>query len=717
MDILLEKELQKYFGFNKFRDFQKDIIKSVLDKKDTFVVMPTGAGKSLTYQLPALVSEGMAIIVSPLIALMKNQVDLLRSNLGNDNMVDFFNSTLSKKQSDDVKENIKKGITKILYTSPETLSKEDNLSFFSNVNISFFGIDEAHCVSEWGHDFRPEYRNLGTILKKIANVPVIALTATATPAVQEDILKSIDMRNPNIFKTSFNRPNLFYEVRNKTENTRKEIIEFIKKRKDQSGIIYCSSRNKVEELSNFLEINGIKSLPYHAGIEKKKKNKAQDDFISQNIDIIVATVAFGMGIDKPDVRFVIHYDMPKSLEGYYQETGRAGRDSLIAHCLAFYSYKDLEKKEKLIASQKSNFERDVAIGLLQEVISFSETAISRRKFLLNYFGEDYDDVNGDGNNMDDNSILPKEKISVTNEFKFIAEIIKNNSEKLTMKQILNRIISEGLKNNNQELFNNAILWKSIIIQSLVNGNLEKDFSKENYGKIKITKKGIDLLNSGKEYVIIKNNNKEYNEIYVEKNNVIDEDLLDILKKLTKKVAKENNIPPYTVFEEKILIEMTFQYPTSMESLKKINGIGEGKLNKYGDIYINVIKEYVEDNGIETFDNNEVVIKTVLNKSNIKVNVITSIDKKVPIDDIAKNENITLLDLIYEMESIIESGTKLNIKYYLNEMYTQEDIEEVFDYFMNAENSSVEDALKEFEGSYEEEDVRLLRINFLNEVAN
>lgn len=724
----LESSLKKYFGFNQFKGQQKEIIQSLLDKEDVFVLMPTGGGKSLCYQLPALISEGVAIIVSPLIALMKNQVDALRGISSESGIAHVLNSSLNKTETKTVMDDIKNGVTKMLYVAPESLTKEEYIEFFKSVKISFFAIDEAHCISEWGHDFRPEYRNLKHIINKIGDAPVIALTATATPKVQEDIQKTLGMQNAKVYKASFNRPNLFYEVRPKI-NPDKEIVKFIHQFSGKSGVVYCLSRKKVEELAQTLQVNGIKAIPYHAGLDSKTRSKHQDMFLMEEVDVVVATIAFGMGIDKPDVRFVVHYDMPKSLESYYQETGRAGRDGGEGHCLALYDYKDIEKLEKFLAS-KPVAEREVGLQLLSEVVAYAETSMSRRKFLLHYFGEEYDEVNGLGANMDDNMRNPKKLINVKEEAILILEIVQKTKQRLKLNDLVNVLI--GKENSITKSINLQLedffgigkdradyYWKSIIRQMIVRDLLEKEI--ETYGILKITPRGFEFLEKPTDFEIAED--IDYKKLIEESAHeaiqaaptAFDEVLLKNLKDLRKKIAKQHNIPPFAVFQDPSLEDMTMQYPTTIKELTNVFGVGEGKANKFGKPFVDYIARYVEDNDIIRPD--EMVIKSVADKSSHKVYIIQSTDRKINLEDIAEAKNLSMSELLSEMESIVYQGTKLDISYYIDEILDEDQQEEIYDFLMESENDSMSTLLQEFGDDYDEEEIRMMRIKFISDVAN
>ncbi|WP_292009700.1 DNA helicase RecQ [Chryseobacterium sp.] len=727
----LSGELKKYFGFSTFKGQQERIIENLLNGKDIFVLMPTGGGKSLCYQLPALISEGTAIVVSPLIALMKNQVDAVNGLSSDDGVAHVLNSSLNKTQTKQVFDDIKSGKTKLLYVAPESLIKEDYLDFLKEVKISFFAIDEAHCISEWGHDFRPEYRNLKSIIDKIADVPVIALTATATPKVQDDIQKTLGMINAIVFKESFNRPNLYYEVRPKV-NIDKEIVKFINQNKGKSGIVYCLSRRKVEEFAQLLQVNGINALPYHAGLDQKVRVANQDKFLMEEVDVIVATIAFGMGIDKPDVRFVIHYDFPKSLESYYQETGRAGRDGGEGHCLAFYDPKDIEKLEKFLA-QKPVSEREIGLQLLNEVVGYAETSMSRRQYILYYFGENFDPIRGDGANMCDNASHPHKLKNAVSDLKKALELIRDMGEKFKTKDLISVIVGkESAVTKSYKLEQSSYFgfgkeekdnyWKTILRQGTVQNFLQKDI--ETYGVLKIAEKGYDLL-SGQfkgDFMIAEDREFDLTQAKAESDQIqmqsgagLDQNLFNQLKELRKKVAKKYGIPPYTVFMDPSLEDMTVQYPVTLEEIAKIYGVGEGKAKKYGKEFADFIKTYVEEHNIERTQ--DMVLKQVANKSSHKVFIIQSTDKKIDLEDIARAKNLSMNELLKEMESIVYQGTKLNIDYYIEDNF-DEDIVDGFMEFMNESDSdSMKVLLDEFGDELSDEEVRMLRIKFISDVAN
>ncbi|MDI5898199.1 DNA helicase RecQ [Flavobacterium yafengii] len=727
-EIDIHKELKKYFGFSQFKGLQEQVIKSILNQENTFVIMPTGGGKSLCYQLPALVQEGTAIVVSPLIALMKNQVDAIRSLSSENGVAHVLNSSLTKTEITQVKKDITSGLTKLLYVAPESLTKEEYVSFLKNVTISFVAIDEAHCISEWGHDFRPEYRNLKHIIKQLGDVPIIGLTATATPKVQEDILKNLDMSDATTFKASFNRPNLYYEVRTKTKNIESDIIRFIKQHKGKSGIIYCLSRKKVEAIAEVLQVNGISAVPYHAGLDAKTRAKHQDMFLMEDVDVVVATIAFGMGIDKPDVRFVIHHDIPKSLESYYQETGRAGRDGGEGHCLAYYSYKDVEKLEKFM-SGKPVAEQEIGFALLQEVVAYAETSMSRRRFLLHYFGEEFDDVNGDGADMDDNIRNPKTKVEAIDQVVQLLEVVRDTKHLYKSKEVVFTLIGrvnaviKAHRTDTQSFFgcgsdHDEKYWMALLRQVLVAGFLSKDI--ETYGIVKITEKGLDFIKNRESFMMSEDH--EYNESEDEaivtaskSTGTADELLMGMLRDLRKKVAKKLGVPPFVVFQDPSLEDMALKYPVSQEELINIHGVGEGKAKKYGKEFLELISRYVQDNDIIRPE--DLVVKSTGVNSVNKLYIIQNIDRKLSLADIASAKGINMDALIKEMEQIVYSGTKLNIKYWIDDMLDDDQQEEIHDYFMESESDNIENALKEFDGDYDIDELRLMRIKFISEVAN
>ncbi|WP_345146468.1 DNA helicase RecQ [Flavobacterium ginsengiterrae] len=727
-EIEIHKELKKYFGFSQFKGLQEQVITSILGKTNTFVIMPTGGGKSLCYQLPALIQDGTAIVVSPLIALMKNQVDAIRSLSSENGIAHVLNSSLTKTEIAQVKKDISSGLTKLLYVAPESLTKEEYVAFLQSVPISFVAIDEAHCISEWGHDFRPEYRNLRSIIKQLGKVPIIGLTATATPKVQEDILKNLDMSDANTFKASFNRPNLYYEVRTKTKSIESDIIRFIKQHKGKSGIIYCLSRKKVESIAEVLQVNGISAVPYHAGLDAKTRAKHQDMFLMEDVDVVVATIAFGMGIDKPDVRFVIHHDIPKSLESYYQETGRAGRDGGEGHCLAYYSYKDVEKLEKFM-SGKPVAEQEIGFALLQEVVAYAETSMSRRKFLLHYFGEEFDSETGEGADMDDNVRNPKNKIEAKDQVVKLLEIVRDTKHIYKSKEIVFTLIGrinaviKAHKTDTQPYFGSGSdhdekYWMALLRQVLVTGLLSKDI--ETYGVIKITQEGLDFIKKPASFMMSEDH--EYTEADDEtvvtggkSSGTSDEVLTGMLRELRKKVAKKLGVPPFVVFQDPSLEDMALKYPITLQELYNIHGVGEGKAKKYGSEFVALISRYVEDNDIIRPD--DLVVKSTGVNSANKLYIIQNIDRKLPLSDIASAKGLTMDALIKEMEQIVYSGTKLNIKYWLDDILDDDQQEEIHDYFMESESDKIEDALKEFDGDYDIDELRLMRIKFISEVAN
>jgi len=727
-EIDIHKELKKYFGFSQFKGLQEQVVKSILAKDNTFVIMPTGGGKSLCYQLPALIQDGTAIVVSPLIALMKNQVDAIRSLSSENGIAHVLNSSLTKTEITQVKKDISSGITKLLYVAPESLTKEEYVQFLQSVPISFVAIDEAHCISEWGHDFRPEYRNLKHIIKQLGEVPIIGLTATATPKVQEDILKNLDMSDAKTFKASFNRPNLYYEVRTKTKNIESDIIRFIKQNKGKSGIIYCLSRKKVEAIAEVLQVNGISAVPYHAGLDAKTRAKHQDMFLMEDVEVVVATIAFGMGIDKPDVRFVIHHDIPKSLESYYQETGRGGRDGGEGHCLAYYSYKDVEKLEKFM-SGKPVAEQEIGFALLQEVVAYAETSMSRRKFLLHYFGEEFDSETGEGAAMDDNVRNPKTKVEAKNQVAKLLEIVRDTKHLYKSKEIVFTLIGrvnaviKAHKTDSQPFFGSGSdydekYWMALLRQVLVSGYLSKDI--ETYGIVKITKKGLDFIKYPASFMMSEDH--EYNEnedeaivTAAKSSGVADEVLMTMLRELRKKVAKKLGVPPFVVFQDPSMEDMALKYPITQEELINIHGVGEGKAKKYGASFVELISRYVEDNDIIRPD--DLVVKSTGVNSANKLYIIQNIDRKLSLEDIASAKGMSMDDLFKEMEQIVYSGTKLNINYWIEDLLDEDQQAEIHDYFMESESDKIEDALKEFEGEYDIDELRLMRIKFISEVAN
>ena len=725
----LHSPLKKFFGFNKFKGLQEQVIRSIVDDKNTFVIMPTGGGKSLCYQLPALMAEGTAIVVSPLIALMKNQVDAIRGISEQHGVAHVLNSSLNKTDVAQVKADIASGITKLLYVAPESLIKEEYVTFLRTQTISFVAIDEAHCISEWGHDFRPEYRNLKHIIKAIDNVPVICLTATATEKVQEDILKTLGITDANRFKASFNRANLFYEVRPKTKEVEKDIIRFVKQREGKSGIIYCLSRKKVEEISQILQVNGIKAVPYHAGLDAKTRVRHQDMFLMEDCDVVVATIAFGMGIDKPDVRFVIHHDIPKSLESYYQETGRAGRDDGEGYCLAFYAYKDIEKLEKFMAS-KPIAEQEIGHALLQEVVGYAETSMNRRKYLLHYFGEEFDAITGNGANMDDNSRNPKKKHEAKEDVVKLLMVVKNTLQQYKSKEVVNTITGKenalltSHKTHLQPFFGSGkdkspSYWMALLRQILVVNFIKKEI--EQYGVVKLTKVGSDFIETPFSFMMTEDHSyskENDNTILINAKSAAgfaDEKLVKLLKNLRKKVSTKLGVPPFAVFQDPSLDDMALKYPINLEELSKVHGVGEGKARKFGRDFVKLISNYVDEN--EVLRPDDLIVKSTGINSSLKLFIIQNTDKKLPLIDIAKSKGLEMKELIKEMEVIIFSGTKLNIVYSLDDLLDEDQQEEIHDYFMEAETDDIEKALEEFDGDYDEEELRLMRIKFINEVAN
>nr|WP_314556870.1 DNA helicase RecQ [uncultured Capnocytophaga sp.] len=722
----LHNALKHYFGFESFKGHQEEIITSVINKENTFVIMPTGGGKSLCYQLPALVLEGTAIVISPLIALMKNQVDAMRGISSTDSIAHVLNSSLTKNEIREVMEDISAGKTKLLYVAPESLIKEEYANFLKTVTISFVAVDEAHCISEWGHDFRPEYRNIKTIIERLgSNIPIVALTATATPKVQEDILKNLGMLEANVFKSSFNRPNLYYEVRPKTKNVDADIIRFVKQNSKKSGIIYCLSRKKVEDLAQTLQVNGISAVPYHAGLDAKTRAKHQDMFLMEEVDVVVATIAFGMGIDKPDVRFVIHHDIPKSIESYYQETGRAGRDGGEGHCLAFYSYKDVEKLEKFMIG-KPIAEQEIGQALLQDIVAYAETSSSRRKFILHYFGEEFDEVNGEGANMDDNVRFPKEKKEAKDDVVKLLNVIIATKQKFKAKEIVNTLIGKvsaiikAHRIDEQDFFGigkdkDDAYWMALLRQVMVNGLIRKDI--ETYGVMFITDKGKEFLKDVPSFMMTEDHSYEEEPEDFNSANAVAADpvLLDMLKDLRKKVAKQKGVPPFVVFQDPSLEDMALKYPITIQELTNVHGIGEGKAKKFGAEFIKLIGRYVEENDIVRAE--DLIVKTTGSNSALKLFIIQNIDRKLPLPDIAQAKGLEMDEFLKEMEQIVYSGTKLNIDYWVNEIFDEEQQEELHEYFMEAESDKISLASKEFAGDYEDDELRIYRLKFISEVAN
>ncbi|MFA6676578.1 MAG: DNA helicase RecQ [Bacteroidales bacterium] len=728
----LHSKLKEFFGFDSFKGDQEKIMIHLIEGGDAFVLMPTGGGKSLCYQLPALIMPGTAIVISPLIALMKNQVDAIRgfATSKEGNIAHFMNSSLHKAQITEVKRDLLNGVTKLLYVAPESLTKEENVKFLKQINISFFAIDEAHCISEWGHDFRPEYRRIKEIVNEIGRVPIIALTATATPKVQMDIQKNLGMINSQVFKSSFNRENLYYEIRDKA-NAKREIIKFIKNNSGKSGIIYCLSRKKVEEIAELLNINGIKALPYHAGMDASTRAKTQDMFLMEEIDVIVATIAFGMGIDKPDVRFVIHYDMPKSLEGYYQETGRAGRDGKEGQCIAYYSYKDIQKLEKFMQGKPIS-EQEIGKQLLLETVTYAESNRCRRKILLNYFGEDYTEENC-GNC--DNCLHPKKMFDGQKDMALVIELIHSMKEEFKIEHLANILagtqnsIIKSYNHNKLKLFGagkekGIKFWLAVIRQGLVLHFLDKNIEK--YGLISVTEKGEEFYQ--KPYPVMLTEDRKFtvgdddeNEDIIVGNNknmagAGDPNLFNMLKGLRHDIARKRNLPPFVIFSDPSLEDMSIQYPITTSELKNCQGVGEGKARKFGKEFLELIDRYVKENNITRPD--EFVVKSIVNKSAKKVYIIQNIDRKVSLDDIAKAKNMDLLEVIDEVEAIVNSGTKLNLDYYIQEYIDEDKVADIFDYFRNeAESDSITDAMKELGPDYEEEEIKLVRIKFMSDLAN
>lgn len=723
--INLTEQLKKYFGFDTFKGNQEAIINNLLAGKDTFVLMPTGGGKSLCYQLPSLLMEGTAIVISPLIALMKNQVDAMRNFSEEDGVAHFINSSLTKAAIDQVKSDIKAGKTKLLYVAPESLTKEENVDFLRHVRISFYAIDEAHCISEWGHDFRPEYRRIRPIINEIGRAPVIALTATATPKVKMDIQKNLGMVDATEFRSSFNRPNLYYEVRPKTNNVDKDIIRFIKQNEEKSGIIYCLSRKKVEELAEILQANGIKARPYHAGMDSATRNANQDAFLKEDVDVIVATIAFGMGIDKPDVRFVIHYDVPKSLEGYYQETGRAGRDGGEGRCITFYSNKDLQKLEKFMQGKPVS-EQEIGKQLLLETAAYAESSLCRRKILLHYFGEEYTEDNC-GNC--DNCLNPKKQVEAQDSLCAVIETIiavkENFKQDYIIDVLLGKETSEVLAHKHEDLdvFGSGMgederLWNAVIRQALIAGYLSKDV--ENYGLLKVTPEGHKFLKKPKSFKIVEDT--DFDEEEVEEvpmrsgaSCAVDPGLFSMLKDLRKKMSKKLDVPPYVIFQDPSLEAMATIYPVTLEELQNIPGVGAGKAKRYGQEFCDLIKKHCEENEIDRPE--DLRVRTVANKSKLKVSIIQSIDRKVALDDIAVAKGIEFGELLDEIEAIVYSGTKLNIDYFLEDVMDEDHMLDIYDYFKESTTDKIDDAMDELGADYTEEEIRLVRIKFISEMAN
>ena len=723
----LKKSLKQFFGFSNFKGLQEPVILNLLNGNDSFVIMPTGGGKSMCYQLPALLCPGTALVVSPLIALMKNQVDTIRGISTNSGIAHVLNSSQNKTETLNVKQDLINGVTKLLFVAPESLAKKEVIDFFKTIKISFLAVDEAHCISEWGHDFRPEYRNLRAILDQMGQkIPIIALTATATPKVQEDILKNLKISDAKVFKSSFNRPNLYYEVRSKTAQVETDIIKFIKGNIGKSGIVYCLSRKRVEELAEVLQVNGVNALPYHAGLDSKTRVRNQDMFLREDCDVIVATIAFGMGIDKPDVRFVIHHDIPKSIESYYQETGRAGRDGGEGHCLAFYSYKDIEKLEKFM-SGKPLAEQEVGYALLNEMVTFAETSVSRRKFILHYFGEEFDSEKGEGADMDDNMRYPKPKSEAGEELKILIQTVLDTNEKYKSKEIVKTLVGDknalilSHKTHEKTFFGigkdkGPKFWMALLRQSLISGYFIKEI--ESYGIIKLTPKARHFLDNPGSFLITADHDYESREphlLSIKSLGNTDKVLMDQLRSLRKQVAREEDVPPFAVFQEYSLQDMALKYPVSFQELNQINGVGEGKARRYGTKFIDLIQKYVEENQITRPD--DLIIKSTGANSALKLYLIQNIDRKLSLDDIASAKGMEMPQLIAEMETIVFSGTKLNIDYWINDIFDEDQIEELRDYFMEADSDDLNLALNEFDGDYEDEELRLFRLKFISEVGN
>ncbi len=722
-DTNLLQQLKHYFGFDKFKGDQEAIILSLMEGHDTFVLMPTGGGKSLCYQLPSLIMEGTAIVISPLIALMKNQVDVINGMSEDGTVAHYLNSSLNKSAIQQVMDNVRSGKTKLLYVAPESLNKEEYVEFLKSIHISFYAIDEAHCISEWGHDFRPEYRNIRPTINKIGNAPVIALTATATDKVRTDIKKSLGIMDAHEFKSSFNRANLYYEVRTKTNDVDKQIIKFIRQHEGKSGIIYCLSRKKVEELAEVLKANNIKAAPYHAGLDSVTRSQTQDDFLMERIDVIVATIAFGMGIDKPDVRFVIHYDIPKSLEGYYQETGRAGRDGGEGLCIAFYAQKDLKKLEKFMEG-KPVAEQDIGRQLLQETAAYAESSVCRRKMLLHYFGEEYPH---DNCHNCDNCLHPKEKIEAGNALNIVLKAVLALKENFRQEYVIDFIKGRGTddilshKHDQLEDFGagedeDPKLWNPVIRQALIAGYLKKDV--ENYGLLKITSAGKRFIKHPTEFMIVRDNefkDDDYEEGGEAVGMALDPELFAMLKGLRKQMAQKLGVPGYVIFQDPSLEQMATMYPITFEELQQIQGVGAGKAKRYGKEFLELIKRHCEDNGIERAE--ELRVRTVAKKSIIKVKIIQSIDKQLALDDIAESLGLSFDELLDEVEAIVYSGTKININYFIEEVIDDEHVDDIYEYFRESETDSLDDAINELGDEYSEDEIRLVRIKFLSEMAN
>ncbi|MFO7999264.1 MAG: DNA helicase RecQ [Bacteroidales bacterium] len=727
-EVSLRNLLKDIFGYGSFKGDQEAIIGSLLAGRDTFVIMPTGGGKSMCYQLPALISQGTAIIVSPLIALMKNQVDAIRNFASYDGIAHVLNSSLSRAEILQVKKDLSAGLTKMLYVAPESLTKEDNVEFLKEIDISFFAVDEAHCISEWGHDFRPEYRRLRPIMQAFEKkVPVIALTATATPKVQQDIRKNLNMLDALVYKSSFNRPNLYYEIRPKTEQSSRDVIRYVKSQEGKSGIIYCLSRKRVEELAKMLQVNGVRALPYHAGLDSAVRVANQDKFLMEDAEVIVATIAFGMGIDKPDVRYVIHYDMPKSLEAYYQETGRSGRDGGEGNCVSFYAYEDIQKMEKFLKG-KPVAEQEIGMQLLYETVAYAESSICRRKTLLNYFGEVFEEPNC---GACDNCLNPKEKFEGKEYICLLLEAVLAVKQIFKPKHVINVLMGKNTatikscKHNHLEVFGKGAdkdekFWNAVLRQSLIERLLEKEI--EDYGTIRVTQKGRDFLKNPHSVKMSKDHDYD-NPAEAEgltglgqKTSATDKVLFALLKDLRKEIARKNNLPPFVIFQDPSLEDMAIQYPISLEEMKQITGVGSGKAERFGRPFVELISRYVEENEIER--PMDMVVKSVVNKSGLKVHIIQNIDRKVSLEDIAGSKGIEFEELLTEIESIVAAGTKIDIRYYINQVVEPDKQEEIFDYFKTAETDSYGHALQELgEDDFTEDEIRLMRIRFLSEMGN
>jgi ATP-dependent DNA helicase RecQ len=724
-ELNLKEALHHYFGFDAFKGEQQQIVQNILSGDNTFVIMPTGGGKSLCYQLPALMMEGTAVIVSPLIALMKNQVDAIRYVSDQGNIAHFLNSSLSKNEINQVKKDIIDGTTKMLYVAPESLTKQENIDFLSNVNVSFFAIDEAHCISEWGHDFRPEYRRLREIFEKISHVPIIALTATATPKVQLDIQKNLNMLDAKVFKDSFNRSNLYYEIRPKRE-VEKEIIKYVRSKEGQSGIIYCLSRKKVEEIAELLQVNGIKALPYHAGLDAESRAKHQDMFLMEEVNVIVATIAFGMGIDKPDVRFVIHHDIPKSIESYYQETGRAGRDGGVGECIAFYSYKDIEKLDKFLAN-KPLTEQEIGRQLLHEIVSYAETSVCRRKYILHYFGEQFDETRC--SELCDNCKFPRERIEGSEYVQTLLRTVQLLEEQFKSKHycsfLSGQVTAEIKAFKHEQLPNFGIgkekdehFWNAVIRQSIIGGLLDKDV--ESFGLLRLTAEGKHFIAQPSSFLLLKEHdfsNTDDSEHFIAsgRETAFDAQLYDLLLDLRKSVAKEMGVPPFVVFQDPSLKDMCLQYPITLEELTHVQGVGVGKAQRFGEPFIALIDNYVQDNDIDRPQ--DFVFKSLVNKSGLKVQLIQNIDRQLSLEDFAANQGKSFDEILHEIETIVSSGTRVNLTYYINQRIDVTEQEEIFDYFNSAETDDIETAYREFDGLYSEEELRLVRLRYMSEIAN